>query len=107
MVQEGIPRSILVSGGAGFIGSHLVERLLADGHTVIVLDDFSTGRIQNLDQVKNNPRLSIHRVDVSNYVESSRLLMVLNGFFTWQHWQILCLRYSIHLTITGQMWMVL
>ena len=63
------PRQVLVSGGAGFIGNHLVERLLADGHTVVVLDNFSTGRMENLDQVKDNPRLSIHRVDVSTYSE--------------------------------------
>jgi UDP-glucose 4-epimerase len=40
--------SYLVTGGAGFIGSHLVERLLADGHRVRVLDNLSTGRIENL-----------------------------------------------------------
>ena len=40
--------SILITGGAGFIGSHLAERLLNDGHTVIVVDNFSTGRIENL-----------------------------------------------------------
>jgi UDP-glucose 4-epimerase len=41
-------RAILVTGGAGFIGSHLVERLLADGHRVMVVDDLSTGREANL-----------------------------------------------------------
>jgi len=40
--------SVLVTGGAGFIGSHLVERLIEDGHKVIVVDDLSRGRIENL-----------------------------------------------------------
>jgi len=42
---------ILVTGGAGFIGSHLTERLLSDGHELIVLDDLSTGRLSNLEAV--------------------------------------------------------
>ncbi len=62
-------QQVIITGGLGFIGSHLVERLLADGHTVVVLDNFSTGRMENLDQVKDNPRLSIHRLDVSSYSE--------------------------------------
>ena len=45
---------ILVTGGAGFIGSHLTERLLTDGHQIKVLDDSSTGRAENLSQYKNN-----------------------------------------------------
>jgi len=48
---------IIVTGGAGFIGSHLVERLLADGKRVIVVDDLSTGRLENLVGVKGNPGL--------------------------------------------------
>ena len=59
----------LVTGGAGFIGSHLVERLLADGHKVIILDNFSTGRMENLDHVKDHRWLTLHQVDVSNYGE--------------------------------------
>jgi UDP-glucose 4-epimerase len=50
---------ILVTGGAGFIGSHLVERLLAGGGSVVVIDDLSTGSLENLRAVEKNPRLRV------------------------------------------------
>ncbi|CCK81677.1 SDR family oxidoreductase [Desulfobacula toluolica] len=58
---------VLVTGGAGFIGSHLVDRLLKDGCDVVVLDDFSTGRPQNLEHHKNNRKLKLVQIDISEY----------------------------------------
>jgi UDP-glucose 4-epimerase len=51
--------NILVTGGAGFIGSHLVERLLAGGQAVTVMDDLSTGRRENLAAVQSHPNLTL------------------------------------------------
>ncbi|QDT16115.1 NAD-dependent epimerase/dehydratase family protein [Alienimonas californiensis] len=56
----------LVTGGAGFIGSHLTERLLSDGHEVVVLDDLSTGRKGNLSAVKDHPALRLIRASITD-----------------------------------------
>jgi UDP-glucose 4-epimerase len=57
---------VLVTGGAGFIGSHLVERLLDDGKSVVIVDDFSTGSLKNLRDARKNPRLKIIRSKISD-----------------------------------------
>lgn len=56
---------ILVTGGAGFIGSHLIERLINDGHEIICLDNFYTGNKQNILKWINNPYFELIRHDIT------------------------------------------
>lgn len=58
----------LVTGGAGFIGSHLTERLLAQGHQVTVLDNLSTGRAANLQAVEGHPKLRIINGSITDQI---------------------------------------
>jgi UDP-glucuronate decarboxylase len=56
---------ILVTGGAGFIGSHLIDRLMADGHEIICLDNFFTGHKHNIGQWRDHPRFELIRHDIT------------------------------------------
>jgi len=58
-------KRILVTGGAGFIGSHLCERLLADGHEVLCVDNYFTGRRANIHHLLDNPAFEVMRHDVT------------------------------------------
>ncbi|MEW6666858.1 MAG: UDP-glucuronic acid decarboxylase family protein [Thermodesulfobacteriota bacterium] len=57
---------ILVTGGAGFLGSHLCERLLRDGHEVLCVDNYFTGQRRNIFHLLDNPRLEVIRHDIVN-----------------------------------------
>jgi UDP-glucose 4-epimerase len=63
----------LVTGGAGFVGSHIVDQLLAKGESVTVLDDFSTGSRENLDQHRNNSSLDIIEGSILDYPTIEKL----------------------------------
>jgi UDP-glucose 4-epimerase len=56
----------LVTGGAGFIASHLVDRLISDGYEVEALDNLSEGKLVNVAHLKNNPKFSMHEVDLKD-----------------------------------------
>jgi UDP-glucuronate decarboxylase len=58
-------KKILVTGGAGFLGSHLCERLLLDGHEVLCADDLSTGSEKNITHLQSSPRFRLLRQDVT------------------------------------------
>ena len=69
----------VVTGGAGFIGSHLVERLISGGHEVVVLDDLSNGRSGNLAGVDGDPKFTFRQADIADYDS-------VKGFFTGVDW---------------------
>ncbi|MDP8298573.1 MAG: SDR family oxidoreductase [Candidatus Tantalella remota] len=59
---------ILLTGGAGFLGSHLAERLLSDGHEVVCMDNFITGRRENIAHIAGDPGFEFIKHDVSKYI---------------------------------------
>jgi UDP-glucuronate decarboxylase len=60
-----VPKKILITGGAGFIGSHLCERLLSDGNDVLCVDNYFTGVKDNVAHLMDNPRFEVMRHDVT------------------------------------------
>lgn len=63
------PPTSVVTGGAGFLGSHLCDRLIAEGHRVICIDNLITGSLSNIDHCSKNPKFKFVQQDVTNYLE--------------------------------------
>lgn len=64
----------LITGGAGFIGSHLADRLLEDGHEVQVIDNLSTGKLANIEHLRNNPKFNLKAASVMDYQTLEQLV---------------------------------
>jgi len=71
----------IITGGAGFIGSHLTELLLEKGHSVLVLDNFISGRPENLAHLKDNPNLKVVKADVSEFDKIKRYFKGIDWVF--------------------------
>ncbi|MCG2687014.1 NAD-dependent epimerase/dehydratase family protein, partial [Candidatus Parcubacteria bacterium] len=69
MIKNKKNYKILVTGGAGFIGSHIVDRLIGEGHKVFVIDNLSTGKKENL-----NPKVKFYKADI----QSSKISQIFN-----------------------------
>ena len=69
---------ILVTGAAGFLGSHLTEMLLADGQTVIGVDNLATGRLANLEHLQSEPRFSLLERDICQPFEPGQVDVIYN-----------------------------
>ncbi len=74
LAESGNSQHVLVTGGAGFIGSHLVERLLQNGKSVTVVDDLSTGSLENLRGLRANSRLRVIESKISACAELPKLV---------------------------------
>jgi dTDP-glucose 4,6-dehydratase len=64
---------VLVTGGAGFLGSHLCDALLAEGHSVIAVDNLLTGRTRNLAHLRNEPRFEFRQLDICEPFDCGRV----------------------------------
>jgi UDP-glucose 4-epimerase len=74
-------RLVLVTGGAGFMGSHLVDKLINEGYRVRVIDNLSTGRMENLEHLEGNPNLEIIRGDLKNVQDAKEAVRDVNAVF--------------------------
>ncbi|EDN71525.1 NAD-dependent epimerase/dehydratase [Beggiatoa sp. PS] len=72
---------VLITGGAGFIGSHLAEMLLEEGHEVVIVDNLACGRLDNLKGFQSHPNLTFHQVDVTDRIALASCFEGVNWVF--------------------------
>ena len=80
-LNELVKMRTLVTGGAGFIGSHLVDALLLENHEVVVIDDLSTGRVDNLSRAKSNKNLNIFDASITEKEKISECFQEIDWVF--------------------------
>ena len=66
-------KKVIVTGGAGFIGSHLAEALVIKGYDVVILDNFSTGRMDNIKNFEKSPHLDVEKIDITDFSAVSKV----------------------------------
>jgi UDP-glucose 4-epimerase len=89
-------KQVMVTGGAGFIGSHVVDRLVADDNRVVIVDDFSCGKEEYVAHHRGNPQVQIERADICDLDEMVRLA---KGVDVILHLAVICLRTGLHYPI--------
>ena len=62
-------KGILITGGAGFIGSHICRRLVRDGHQVVAIDNLSNGSMENLKELEGNSQFTFYKFDINNTIK--------------------------------------
>ena len=83
---------VMVTGGAGFIGSHVVDKLVEKGNGVLVVDDFSTGKEENIQHHAGNPQVRVIRADIRDYPKMNELMKDVDVVL---HLAVACLRVSL------------
>jgi UDP-glucose 4-epimerase len=92
MTAEPKNKNIVVTGGAGFLGSHVVQLLIDSNYDVTILDDFSNGKSLHLEPLSNSPKLKVIHGDVTN---TNDVKKAFEGCHIVIHLAVLCLRQSI------------